>query len=267
MDRIPPFGAQHLTSIAKVLGDTEEGLKGREIEYFLRDCGVPDVTPAVTKWVRLFNALVAIQNEKQVGNHTVMFINRAMNPVQYTSKPGVFARRRDQLNVVLAFSGLSVGDHGKVRRAERAAELSEALRRASRLHSALTTRDVHAEVLRYCQAELLQDNFFHAVFEATKSVAARLRHLSGLTTDGAALIQEALGGNSPILAINDLQTVSDKSEQSGFSNLLVGLFGTIRNPLAHNAKAEWSMEEQDALDVLTLISLVHRKLDRTRRLR
>jgi uncharacterized protein (TIGR02391 family) len=48
-------------------------------------------------------------------------------------------------------------------------------------------------------------------------------------------------------------------------NLVKGLYGTIRNPLAHNPKAEWGMTEQDALDILTMISLVHRKLDQAHR--
>ncbi len=58
-----------------------------------------------------------------------------------------------------------------------------------------------------------------------------------------------------------LKTETDKGEQRGFANLLIGLFGTIRNPAAHNPKVEWPMAEQDALDILTTASLVHRKLD------
>jgi uncharacterized protein (TIGR02391 family) len=50
-------------------------------------------------------------------------------------------------------------------------------------------------------------------------------------------------------------------------NLLKGLYGTIRNPLAHTPKTEWDMTEQDALDILTMISLIHRKLDQARRIR
>jgi hypothetical protein len=60
-------------------------LTGGEIASLLRDCKVPDVSPEMTKWKRLFNALVAIQNEKQMGNYVVMFINRAMNPAQYVA--------------------------------------------------------------------------------------------------------------------------------------------------------------------------------------
>jgi ribosomal protein S19 len=32
----------------------------------------------MTKWKRLFNALAGAQNQHQVGNHLIMFINRAM---------------------------------------------------------------------------------------------------------------------------------------------------------------------------------------------
>ena len=92
-----------------------------------------------------------------------------------------------------------------------------------------------------------------------------MRTLSGLDGDGADLIQRAFGfgkETKPVLAINALTTETDKGEQRGFVSLLIGVFGSVRNPLAHNAKVEWQMMEQDALDILTLISLVHRKLDR-----
>lgn len=266
MEKIAPFDAQHLTSICKILGDTETGLTGTEIGYLLKDCRVSDVSPQMTKWKRLFNALVEVQNSHQLGNHTVMFINRAMNPVQYGSDPHKFETRRDRLNVVLSFSGFHVGKDGKVRRAERVSDLDSAFQRASRLHAALTSRGVHEDVLRFCKAELLQENYFHAVFEAMKSIAAKIRLLTGLKGDGAQLVNEAFaaGTQGPILVINSFQTETEKGEQRGFANLLIGLFGTIRNPAAHNPKIEWPMPEEDALDILTTASLIHRKLDRAR---
>jgi uncharacterized protein (TIGR02391 family) len=269
MERIPCFDPQKLESIARVLGETNEGLKGPEIEYLLVQCKMADPTPEQTKWKRLFNAFAEAQNRHQLGNHVIMLINRAMNPVNYTTNPQRFAKRRDQLNVVLAFSGYIIGDDGQVRRASKVANLDDALKRASRLHAALVNRGVHADVLSYCRAELLQQNYFHAVLEAVKSIASKIRSLSGLQSDGADLIQAAFGlrkdGSLPLLAINELKSDSDRGEQRGFANLLIGLFGTIRNPLAHNPKVEWPMEENDALDILTLVSLVHRKLDRVRK--
>jgi uncharacterized protein (TIGR02391 family) len=269
MERVPVFDSQQLESIARLLADTDEGLTGSQIGHLLQECRMADPTPSMTKWKRLYNAFVDAQNQHQVGNHAVMFINRVMKPVRYTTDPHGFAKRRDHLNTILSFTGLHVGDDGQVRRSTKATNLDQALERAGLLHAALVSRGVHADVLAFCRAELLQRNYFHAVFEATKSIAAKIRNLSGLTSNGAELAQGAFGlpkdGNPPRLAINDLKTDTDRGEQRGFTNLLIGLFGTIRNPLAHNPKIEWSMEDADALDILTLASLIHRKLDRTRK--
>ena len=268
MHKLPAFGAQHVESVARLLGDTAEGLTGSEIGHFLLQCEMADPSAGMTKWKRLHNAFVDAQNQHRVGNHLVMFINRVMNPVRYTKTPQEFRRLRDELNIILAFAGLQVGEDGKVHFSQAVATLDQALQRANRLHAALKNRGVHQDVLRYCRAELLQNNYFHAVLEAVKSIAAKIRGRSGCVGDGAELAQCAFAipkdGGPPRLAMNDLVTETDRGEQRGFMNLLIGLFGTIRNPLAHNPKIEWPMEEDDALDILTLASLVHRKLDRAR---
>lgn len=268
MERVPNFNSQQLEAIARILADTASGLTGSQIGHILEECRVPDVNPDITKWKRLFNAFVECQNRRQCGNHVLMFINRAMDPVTYTATPEVFDSRRAELNPVLAFCGMTVGEDGKVRHATHTTNLDEAIARADRLHAALATRKVHEDVLEFCRAELLQKNYFHAVFEAMKSIAAKIRDLSGLTCDGADLVQQAFGmsgGKTPLLAINSLATDTDRGEQRGFANLLIGLLGTIRNPTAHNPKIEWDMSEQDALDILTMASLIHRKLDKAHR--
>lgn len=263
--RIDPFSSQHLEAACRVLADTERGLSGTQIERLLQEIQVADTSPGMTKWKRLFNALAGAQNQHQVGNHLIMFINRAMNPVNYVREAATFAWRRDELNVVLAFSGFYVREDGKVAHADKAATLDAARARAGRLKASLESRAVHAEVLNYCRAELLDENYFHAVFEATKGVAERIRLLSGLSGDGADLVNKAFAGQQPVLVLGPLITESEKSEQKGFANLLIGLFGAVRNPLAHAPKTNWPMSEQDALDILTLVSLIHRKLDGTQK--
>ena len=64
----------------------------------------------------------------------------------------------------------------------------------------------------------------------------------------------------PMLAMNTLQTETERSQHKGFSALLKGCFGAVRNPLAHEPKIFWEGED-DAADYLSLISLLHRKLD------
>jgi uncharacterized protein (TIGR02391 family) len=266
-NRVSTLSAQQVEALSRILGDTENGLSGSEIEYLLRDSRIPDSAPEMTKWKRLFNAFVDFQNEHQVGNHVLVFIKRAMAPARYVDKPAVFHARRHRLNSVLALCGLMLGEDGQIRRADTARTVDQALERANRLHAALTLRAVHADVLNFCRTEIVQENYFHAVFEAMKSITAKIRALSGLSNDGADLVHDAFGQKygSPILAINPLQTETQQGERRGFVNLLKGLYGTIRNPLAHDPKVDWDMTEQDALDILTVISLVHRKLDQTRK--
>ncbi|GJD94497.1 TIGR02391 family protein [Methylobacterium iners] len=67
-----------------------------------------------------------------------------------------------------------------------------------------------------------------------------------------------------MLAINALQTDSEWSEQKGFANLVKDVFGMFRNPTAHAPKIHWAMAKADAEDLLTLVSLIHRRLDAAR---
>ena len=65
----------------------------------------------------------------------------------------------------------------------------------------------------------------------------------------------------PILALNSLKTDTERSEQRGLTNLFIGMFGTFRNTTAHGPRVSWPVSEQDALDLLTLVSFLHRRLD------
>jgi uncharacterized protein (TIGR02391 family) len=147
--------------------------------------------------------------------------------------------------------------------------INEALQRADHLHTAVVLRCVHADVLNFCKAELLEEKHFHAIFGAMKSIADTIWTPPKLSGDGCDVLHDAFGQKygDPLLAINSFQAESHQGEQYGFMKLLNGLYGTTRNPLAHTTKTEWNMTEKDALDILIMISLVHRKLDQARRLR
>ncbi|MFX4266848.1 TIGR02391 family protein [Aliarcobacter butzleri] len=260
-EQITPFNAQHLEAICRVLADTQNGLTGTQIGYILKDIKIEDIAPSDTKWKRLFNAIAKKQNEKQIGNYLIMFINRAMNPVNYSMDREKFIWRRSELNVVLSFSGFCVNEEGKVSRTKQETTLKGAREKAGILKSKLEDRNAHSEIFKYCKSELLDENYFHAVLEAVKGLAQRIRELSGLTSDGSTLVSTAFNVNNPILIINRFNTESEISEQRGFTNLLIGLFGAIRNPIAHTPKNYWNMTEQDALDIFSTISFIHRKLD------
>lgn len=65
----------------------------------------------------------------------------------------------------------------------------------------------------------------------------------------------------PHLALSSLKTENEQSEQKGFVNLLKGVFGTFRKTTARAPKVAWIINEQDALDILSAASLIHRRLD------
>jgi uncharacterized protein (TIGR02391 family) len=265
MASLPRFESAQLEAVCKVLGDTSRGLTGFELEHILREVGSLDPSPSLSKWMRLYNAFAAMQNKHDVGNHVILFINKAMAPARYATNPELFRWRRDGLNVALAFAGYALREDGKVIHTTKETTVDGARARAGRLRQLLEDRGIHPEVLDYCRAELLEDNYFHAVLEAIKGVAERLRAMSGLRTDGAELVTQALSTNSPLIALNSLTSQTEVSEQKGVANLLVGIFGAVRNPVAHAPKVFWAMPEQDAIDVFGILSYIHRKLDNATR--
>ena len=60
---------------------------------------------------------------------------------------------------------------------------------------------------------------------------------------------------------NDLTTEWERSEHTGIATLAKGLFATFRNPTAHAPKVLWATSRAEALDMLTLASMLHRRLD------
>ncbi|WP_426744663.1 TIGR02391 family protein [Myxococcus faecalis] len=257
-----------LEALCGVLGDTGGGLTGSEIGGLLRQCQIDDVAPGITKRHRLYEALAARQQRDGVANNVLAFVQAAMHPARYVGKSQLFAERQAGLNAVLSLGGLGIDDQGQVVAAQRARTASEAEARAGRLRAELVRRQVHADVLKACRAELLEENYFHAVLEATKSVAEKVRQLSGLTLDGSELVDEAFGmrdrdrrSRTPILALNTLRSISEQSEQRCMTHMMKGIFAVFRNPTAHELKARWAVDEQEALDLLTMVPVVHRRLE------
>jgi uncharacterized protein (TIGR02391 family) len=255
---IPSLVETVVRQIANVL---EGAATHRELTALFAQCNIVE-QGGNPKWERITLALVTRQRQDRCGNNVGAFIQAAMNPVRFIGQTARFEEIRDHLNEVISFAGLELGNDGQLRATSPVRTLSEAAKRAGRLRQLLEQRQVHADVLAFCREELLQDNYFHAVFEATKSVADKIRRKSGLLSDGAELVDEAFSLKNPLLAINSLQTETQQSEHKGFANLLRGVFGIFRNVPAHVPKVHWTIEEQDALDLLTMVSFLHRRLDR-----
>jgi len=256
------FTQDQLEAIAAALGDTDLGLSNTEIEFLFTSSKLVDPGPS-TKRIRIYNAFATSQNERRDRLHVLAFIRQAMAPARYARSPDRYEPMRANLNRALAFCGLEVTQAGALQSGQRVQTLPDAEIRARELRADMVGRGVHADVLRFCKAELIADDYFHAVQEATKSVADKIRSKTGLLDDGSALVDRALSGSLPMLAISPLKTPSEKSEQTGFANLVRGVFGMFRNPTAHEPRVHWNMAKSDAEDILTIVSLIHRRLDQS----
>ncbi len=255
------FSQSQIQAISDALGDTSCGLTGSKIGHLLQTCGMEDPIPTMTKRHRLYNAFAANQNKRQDRTIILGFIRKAMKPELYIREPDRYEPMRENLNKALAFCAMAIDESGQLIPAGKATTLSEAQNRAAELKADLQIRNVHSDILVFCKEELLKENYFHAVLEATKSVADKLRQRTGLTDDGGILVDRALGGDLPLLAINNLSTESERSEQKGFCNLVKGAFGMFRNTTAHAPKISWAINKEDAEEAFTLLSLIHKRID------
>ena len=257
MSKVESLTGGQIEQMAKLLGDWSTGT---EITSIFDQCGLTDESGHSTKWRRLNWVFADIQCRDGCANRILAFVQSFLAPVRFVGKSEDYEDYRGQLNSLLAFSGLEFGKDGKFRPCQAAQTLDEAERRARTIQAKFRGRRLHSEVVRYCRTELMQDNYFHAVFEATKGLAQRIRDKAGVQGDGASLVDRVFSIQQPLLAMNKLQTDTERAEHKGYAALLKGCFGAVRNPLAHEPKILWEGED-DAADYLSLISLLHRKLD------
>lgn len=257
MAAVPSFPEGQIEALARVLGECGSGT---DISRVLQDRGFVDNSGESTKWRRLYWGFLDCQRRNGCANHVIDFIRAFLTPARFVGRSEEFEAHRQELNAILAFSGLNYGSDGQFRKVDAATTIDEAERRVRTIRAKFQGRRMHPEVVKYCRSELMQDNYFHAVFEAAKGLAERIRNTSGVQADGANLIDRVFSIDRPLLALNSLRTETEKSEHKGFAALLKGCFAAVRNPLAHEPKILWEGED-DAADYLSLISLLHRKLD------
>ncbi len=257
MTAFPSFPTGAVESIAKVIGNAGSGT---DIDRYFQENGIDDNSGQSTKWRRLNSVFLFSQKMTKSANQILAFIRSFLAPSRFVGRREEFEDHRSKLNEILIQHGLEYGKDGQFRYTPQAKTLDEAEARVRGVRDKLAPRNTHPEVYKYCRSELMQENYFHAVFEACKGLFQRIRDISGIESDGAKLIDRVFSVEEPLLAFNTLQTETEQAEHKGFAQLLKGCAAAIRNPLAHGPKIHWQ-GEVDAADYLTLISMLHRKLD------
>ena len=262
-NKIKKLNENTISAICAVIADTSNGLSGTEINKHLSFLKVPIVYSNMNKRDNLYNNLIQYINK--TNNFTIIYqlIEQCLNPINYTkeSQREKYNWLYEEINKVLMLLGFSARADGKIILTKKSFSLNEVDQRVNSLKTKLRNRCIHEEIYKYCIADYLQKDYFDTVFEAAKGLCERVRTLSGLKSDGGELMQSAFSTKNPYLIFNSLRTESEQSEHKGLRELLEAICHLVRNPAAHTPKINWKVDEEKALDVLTLISFAHKYLD------
>lgn len=266
---------QQLKALCDVLADTDNGLTESEIRLKLGQCSISILDKGdysngyvyktgLNKRDWLYNCFANEVNSKKSYINIYRFIENALDPVNFTAenKRKKYKFLFEEINKKLLLIGLEVKENGKIIETVKAETLDDVDKRVKSLEQKLNDRRIHDEVRKYCIRDYLQKDYHDTVFEAAKGVAQRVRDITGLSEDGGQLFQKVFSTKDPYIYFNTLTTESEKSEFIGLKELLEAIFHLVRNPVAHTPKINWDIEEDKALDVLTVISLAHKYLDK-----
>lgn len=123
----------------------------------------------------------------------------------------------------------------------------------------LDLQHLHAEVVSSASALFADGQYDSAVTEAMKSVEVRVRRLTGSELSGTSLMQETFKPKGFVLDVGVEEGRSGEDEREGFFYLFRGAMVGIRNPKAHELAR--GNDPDEAIEVLALASLLHRRLD------
>ena len=115
MDKELPLTDGVLQGLARIMGDTADGLKGSEIGRYLQMAQMVDCTPGITKWQRLFNAFAKYQNTTCCCNAILIFCKNYFEPTRFINfNKNLFEQQRVDANRLLAFAGYEISPKGGI---------------------------------------------------------------------------------------------------------------------------------------------------------
>lgn len=254
--------SNNLESICKPLGDITTGSK---LTHMFESLGLSNTDENGTKWKRIFNSLSEDWNVTHSYDKLIKVIEWIMSPSLHTDEKAKYEETRDRLNVALSFIGLKLLENGKVIHRQKVETIDEALETVKRLKSDLQKFNIHKEILEFCKPEIISEDLFHLVFEASKCVLQKLRDISGLDTDGNKLVNQCFDGNNPLVFMNTLRTDDEKSEHKGLQALMNAIVYLYRNPKAHHLRYLSVDTYQTTIEALVMISRARYALEHCQR--
>jgi len=257
MKQIEPFSLSALERIAKIIG---ERYTGSEITELFRKADFPHIRhDGSTKWRFVYASLEDLQKQSYGPYNIAKVIEKLCDPQEYFGQAEYHKVIVEEMNEILTFYGLEVNH--KTGKITVKPFISPGLRsQRSKNEEIFDSRNFHFEVRRHARLLFLEGRYFHAVFESCKAFDKYIQEKSGIDKHGAELMGAALSLKGP-LKINTQRTETERNEQEGVMHLCMGLMRAIRNPEAHEPELDWPITQEDAINILSLISFLWQKID------
>ncbi len=259
MTYINKFNFQSIETISLILGNI---LTGSKITSMLNHLGLEDTFQKDTKWKRLSHSMIASQSRFNCGNKIVEIIEYIFHPSSsWFIDLNHYNEEMSKINKCISLYGLELKSDGKIHLTKSTKSKREADEKYDLLKSKLHERNIHSEIIKFCTQDIVSEDYFSIIFEASKSIYDRIRKMTGINLDGNKLIYNCFDLKYPIIVFNSLRDETEINLYNGLKNVLLSIGQIGRNPRAHTPKI-YSYENLDnCLDILNLISFAHKMLD------
>lgn len=259
MANINKFDVQSIETLSNILANI---LTGSKITAMLNHLNLEDTYPKDTKWIRINHAMVASQSAFRCGNKIIEIIEYVFHPTStWFIDVNHYNEEMKLINKCISFYGLELHTDGKIYPTVSTTSKREANERYDLLKSKLSERNIHPEIMKFCTQDIVNEDYFSIIFEASKSIYVKIRNMTGINLDGNKLIYNCFDLKFPIVVFNSLKSETEINLYNGLKNMLLSIAQLGRNPKAHTPKIYSYDNLDNCLDILNLISLAHKMLD------
>ena len=132
-----------------------------------------------------------------------------------------------------------------------------------KIRNRFSEANLHPEIIKGVGSLFQNGHYSNSIEDACKILESFVKIRSGkYELSGTELMQNVFSPKNPILKFNELINDSDLSEQQGMMFLYSGVMLAFRNPRAHGIIED---EADSSIDILVLISLLLKALDKTKK--
>ena len=263
--------ATYLTMICDAFMELEDILSDGEVGALLVGSGLEDVYPHSAKHSRLLSAFKNQQNIDNGADTIAVFLRRTGEHLKRRFGDHAFKRYQEKINEVLSYAGYQLNANCYVQSFDANKPIyshKDAEERAENLNRAIKTRHLHPDILLCSRPEFILDKgYFRSVQEAVKVLQEKIKAKANLRMEGPTIAEHALAFSSdrrPQLLLNNFASEADYAEQFTLMCMLKAIFLMFQDEQTKAFRKPWHISFEDALDLLSLISMFHRKVDESK---